>query len=130
MALFFGGYQYISSNYDSAGIVDEGNYSQAYADLQVQEAELDSDVDAIKTSTQGITEAEGNIVLVAWNGLTGLAATIRLFVNVIDVGVGVWNALVPGLAFIPDFAKILMEIGIIITIVLIVIGAFKGEAKT
>lgn len=130
MALFYGGFNFVQTNYVSGGIEDQANYTSSYVALQVAEDDLATEVTGIKESAEGITEAEGNIVLVAWNGLTGLAATIRLFVNLIGVAVNVWDAVVPALAFLPDFAKILMETAIIITIVLIVIGSFKGETKT
>lgn len=130
MALFYGGFDYISSNYESANITDQLGYNESYADLQEAQAGLETSVDNIKTAAQGISEADANVVLVAWNGLTGLAYTLRLFIDVIDVGVSVWNAIFPALSFLPNWIKVLMEIAIIITIVLIIVGAFKGENRT
>lgn len=130
MALFYGGFNYISSNYESANITDTLGYNQSYAELQDAQDALETNIDDIQSSVQGITEADGNIVSVAWNGLTGLASTLRLFITIIDVGVSVWNAIFPALAFLPNWIKVLMELAIIITIVLIIVGAFKGEAKT
>ncbi|KKN69373.1 hypothetical protein LCGC14_0442330 [marine sediment metagenome] len=130
MALFYGGFNYISFNYESANITDTLGYNQSYSDLQDAQDGLETNIGDIKTSVQGIAEADGNIVAVAWNGLTGLASTLRLFITIIDVGVSVWNAIFPALAFLPQWVKVLMELAIIITIVLIIVGAFKGEAKT
>ena len=130
MGLFYGSYNYINANYEDANITNELGYNQSYADLQESQIDLNNNIEDIKISAQAISEADGNIVSVAWNGLTGLASTLRLFLSVIDVAVNVWNALLPGLAFLPMWTKILVEMALIIWIVLIIIGAFKGEAKT
>ena len=130
MALFYGGFNYISFNYENANITDELGYDESFDKLEEAQAALESNKDDIQDSLQGIGEADGNIVSVAWNGLTGLAATLRLFINIVDVGISVWDALVPGLDFLPNWIKILVELAMIITIILIIIGAFKGEAKT
>lgn len=130
MALFYGTFNYVSSNYDSANISIPINYSNSYDDLQTAEADLDSNIEEIKSAAQNISEADGNAVSVAWNGLKGLALTIRLFINIIDVGVNTFNAVLPGLSWLPSWTKLLIEMAIVITIVLIIIGAFKGETKT
>jgi len=130
MALFYSGYTYINSNYEQTGVTDTLGYNQSYADLQESQASLNTTIEDLKEAGRGIAEADANIFLVAWNGLTGLAATIRLFFGVIDIGVNVFNAVVPALIFLPIWVKILFEMGLLITIVLLIIGAFKGETKT
>lgn len=130
MALFYGGYNYITSNYGQANITDTLGYNESYQDLQTSESNLNKSVNDIRGSARNIAEADANIFLVAWNGLTGLAATIGLFFDVLDVGVNVFNALFPALAIFPDWVKLLAEMALIITIILIIIGAFKGETKT
>lgn len=130
MALFYGTFDYVITNYESANITDELGYNQSYADLQDAQDDLSDNIEDIKFAAQDISEADGRIVTVAWNGLTGIASTMRLTLSIIDVAVSVWNALLPGLAFLPTWVKLLMEMAIIITIVLIIVGAFKGEAKT
>ena len=129
MALFFGMFEYVDSNYDNSDIIIPLNYSDSYDDLETARVELDGDIGEVKDSVQGITEADGNLVSVAWNGLTGLASTIRLFVGIVDVGISTFNAIVPGLSFLPSWAKLLIEMAIIISIILLVLGAFKGETK-
>jgi len=129
MALFYGTFNYINYNYTSANITDELGYNQSYADLRESQTNLTTQVERIKGSARNISEADGSLSI-AWNGLTGLAATLRLFFSIIDVGIEVWNALFPGLSFLPGWVKLLAEMGIIIYMVLIIIGAFKGEAKT
>lgn len=130
MALFYGTFNYVSENYVSANITDSLGYNQSYFDLQTAQSNLSSDIESIKSSAQGIGEADSNIVLVAWNGLTGLASTIRLMFGIVDVAVNVWNALLPGLSFLPDWTKVLVEIMLITWIIFIIIGLFKGESKT
>jgi len=130
MALFYGGYNYIDSNYDDVNTTIPLGYNQSFADLETSQGLLNESVNDIKTSVQGIAEADGDVVSVAWNGLTGVAATLRLFINVINVGIDVFNALLPGLSFIPGWAKVLIEMAIVISVVMILLGAFKGEAKT
>lgn len=130
MGLFFGCFLYINNNYESANITSVIGYNDSYNQLQAAETNLSNNIEDIKGAAQDIAEADGNLVAVAWNGLTGIAATLRLFLNIIDVAVSVWNALLPGLAFLPSWIKLLVEMAIIIWIVLIIIGAFKGETKT
>ena len=130
MGMFYGMFDYISSNYDDVGIVDELGYNQSYADIQESQASLNGNIENIKSSAQDIAEADSNIALIAWNGLTGLASTIRAMFDVIDLAVNVWNALLPGLTFFPTWVKILVEMAIIISIVLVLVGKFSGEAKT
>ncbi|RKX66171.1 MAG: hypothetical protein DRP42_03705 [Tenericutes bacterium] len=130
MALFYGTFDYISANYESANVTNVVGYNQSHADLEESQANLNENIESIKTSAQGIAEADGNALSIAWNGLTGIAGTLRLFISVIDVAVDVWNALLPGLSFLPTWVKLLIEMAIIIWIVLIIIGAFKGESKT
>jgi hypothetical protein len=130
MGLFFGMYQYVIFNYQSAGTEFSTNYTQGYQDLQQSMNDLDADVTAIKDKAQEITQADANIALVAWNGLTGIAQTLRLMFDLLDVAINIFNAVFPALAFIPSWLKILIEIGIIATIVFVIIGLFKGEQKT
>jgi len=130
MALFYGTFNYVSTNYESANITLPLNYSESYDDLKVAEGNLNTSIENIKGAVQNISEADASIFQVAWNGLTGLAYTMRLFINVIDIGVSVWQAIMPGLSFLPTWAIILIEMAIIITIVLVILGAFKGESKT
>lgn len=130
MGLFYGMYDYISYNYESANITEVVGYNQSYADLQTAEENLDTNIEAIKTSAQNIAEADGSAVSVAWNGLTGLAATVRLFLGIIDIAINVWDAVVPALSFLPNWVKILIEMGLILWIVLIVVGKLSGETKS
>jgi len=130
MALFYGTFDYVSTNYDSANVSERLGYNQSRLDLETAQANLSSDIEEIEADAKAVGEADGNIITVAWNGLTGLAATIRAFFGIIDVAVTVWNAVLPGLVFLPEWSKLLIEMGLVIWIVLIIIGALKGEAKT
>ena len=129
MALFYAGYNYINSNYVESGVTDTLGYNQSYADLQTSQGELNSSITDLQNAGRGIAEADANVLLIAWNGLTGLAATLNIFFDVIDVGLNVFDAVVPALAFLPIWVKTLINMGLIITIVLLIIGAFKGETK-
>lgn len=130
LTLFFGMYNYIDFNYENANITERVGYNQSKADLEVAQTNLDDNIEDIKEAAQGISAADSNIALVAWNGLVGIAQTMRLFINVIDVGIAVWNALLPGLAFLPTWFKLLIEMALVIWVVLTIVGAFKGESKT
>lgn len=130
MALFYGLFGYVSTNYENVNITETMGYNQSLLDIEDSQASLNYSIEEIKNSTRAIAEAPGNVVSVAWNGLTGLAATIRLFFSTIDIAITVWNALLPGLSFLPIWAKLLIEMALVITIVLVILGAFKGEAKT
>ena len=91
---------------------------------------MNNSIEEIKIRAKKINEAEGGAAFIAWNGLTGLAYAIQALFGVTDIGIIVWNALLPGLGFLPTWVILLTEMGIIITIILVIIGAFKGEAKT
>ncbi len=130
MVIFYGAFNYISDNYISSGITIPGNYSNSYTDLQAAQDSLNTSTEGIKNATRGIAEADGNILTIAWNGLTGLASTLRLFIGIIDISLATWDAILPGLSFLPGWLKLLTELAIIITIILVIIGLFKGENKT
>jgi len=130
MALFYAGYNYINSNYVESGVTDTLGYNQSYADLQTAQDNLTTNIEEVKESGILIAEADGDVLQIAWNGLTGLAATITIFFGVIDIGLNVFDALAPALAFLPIWVKTLINMGIIITIALLILGAFKGETKT
>ena len=130
LALFYAGYNYINNNYEQAGVTDELGYNQSYADLQTSQDNLDDNIGDIQEAARGIAEANSNVFLVAWNGLTGLAYTIRFFFDIIPLTLNVFEAIIPALAFLPTWVESLITMGIIITIILLIIGAFKGETKT
>ena len=130
MGLFFGTYDYITTNYESANVDVPLNSTRSHDDLETTQADLDTNIENIKGAAQNISEADANVVLVAWNGLTGLAYTMRLFLGVIDIGITSFNVIFPVLSFLPDWSKPLLEMAIVIFIILIIIGAFKGESKT
>jgi len=130
IALFFAGYNYININYEQAGVEDTLGYNKSYADINVSQQSLSDGIDDIQESAQGIGEANANVLLIAWNGLTGLAATITVFFDIIMISSNVFQSIFPALAFLPPWVNILATMGIIIWILLIIIGAFKGETKT
>lgn len=130
IGLFFGMYDYIAVNYESANITDNLNYSESYQELQIAETELNDSIEEIKVSAKNIAEADGSALTIAWNGLTGLAATIGIFFDIIPISLSVWNAMFPALGFLPSWVKLLAEMIIVIWIILIIVGALKGEAKT
>jgi len=129
MALFYAGYNYINSNYVESGVTDTLGYNQSYADLQTSQGELNSSITDLQNAGRGIAEADANVLLIAWNGLTGLAKAIGVFFDVIAVSIDVFDAVIPALAFLPSWVKTLVNMGIIMTIVLLIVGAFKGENK-
>ena len=130
MALFYAGYSYIDSNYAQANITDGLGYNQSYADINESQTDLSTNINEIQTAGQEIAEADANVLLIAWNGLKGLAATIALFFGVIVIGLNVFDAIFPALFFLPIWVKVLAQMAIVITIILLIIGAFKGESKT
>jgi len=130
MALSFGLSGYISYNYESANITEQIGYNESNTKLQLAEDNLNNKIEEIKNSTSKISAADSNVALVAWNGLVGIGQTIILFIGLIDISQSVWSALVPGLSFLPDWVQLLIEMGVVIWIILIIIGALKGESKT
>lgn len=127
--LFFGLFGYVSNNYSNAGVTDTMgagiNNSISYYNNN-----LTSQVTEVKDKTNSITEADGNLIQVAWNGLTGIGPAIKLFFGTITIAVGFWNSLIPALTFLPTWFRTLVESLITITIVLLILGALKGESKT
>lgn len=128
--LFFGMYQYVSYNLNSAGVTIDPDYSQSYADLNTSMDDLEANVNQITNTARNISQADYNVALVAWNGAVGIVQTIGLFFNVFDVAINVFNAIFPPLAILPNWIKVLIEIGIISIIVLVILGLVKGEQKT
>lgn len=130
MALFFGTYEFITTNYEQSNITIPLNQSGAYDDLVTSQNDLNDDIEDIKGKAQNISEADGFDIQVAWNGLSGIAATVRVFFGILSVGINTFNAIIPILSFIPDWSKILIEMAIVIVIIFIALGALKGESKT
>jgi len=129
MGLFYGMYTYVNNNYIEAGITDTSGYNQSYADLQTSQFNLNTSVLELQEKGQKIAEADAGILYIAWTGLTGLAKAITVFFDVISVGINVFDAIIPSLSFLPPWVKTLVSIGLVITIVLLIIAAFKGENK-
>ena len=130
LAIFFGAFGFIANAYSSAGIVDEVGYIGMNETMSEWEGTLTTQVDDISVTAQEISEADATVLQVAWNGITGLAKTLRLFFDLTVIGVGIWTVLVPGLNFLPTWVILIVELAITMSVILIVIGAFKGEAKT
>ena len=130
LALFYAGYEYIEGNYETSGITDTLGYNDSYDKLQESQSKLNDSISEIQTAGQNIAEADASALFIAWNGLKGLAATITAFFKTISVATNVFNAIFPALFFLPTWVKVLAQMGLVITIVLLIIGAFKGETKT
>jgi len=130
MALFYGLFGWVSSNYGSAGVTSGIGFSKSLLDIETSQANLTKNIQNIKLAVPDITEANPLIALISWNGLTGLAAVLRLPITLIDVALNVFNAIFPGLGILPEWVKVLIEAAILVVILFTIIGAFKGEEKS
>lgn len=130
MGLFFGLFGYLVNSYDDAGIETDSDYLALNDSITYWQTNLTTNVNDIEDSASQISEADANVFQVAWNGLTGLASTIQLFFGLIAVSIGLSQALLPQLNFLPFWVIPLTRVAITIIIVLVIIGAFKGESKT
>jgi TRAP-type C4-dicarboxylate transport system permease small subunit len=127
MALFYGGFYYISSNFQSAGIPLDSKYQNMSTQLEASQTKLESDATKISSAVQNISQAPSNLPYVAFYGLVGIASAISSLWNLLDTTLDVWTALVPGLGFLPQWVSGLVLIGIIMTVVFILFRIFTGR---
>ncbi len=130
MGLFFGMFGFIAENYDNAGITEDSGFLTMNDSLVEYQENISANIAEIQDTAQSINEADGNIIQVAWNGLTGIGPTIRVFFSTVNIATGMWQSLIPGLNFIPTWVVMLVQLGIVISIILLILGALKGESKT
>jgi hypothetical protein len=130
LALFFGMYNYAVTNFNSAGIEYDSIHDTSYDTIQESMGDLNSSVEGIKSAAEDITQADAGIALVAWNGLVGIAQTLKLTFNLFDISINVFNAIFPALELLPPWFNVLFQIGIIAVLTWVIIGLFKGEQKT
>lgn len=127
--LFFALFGYVSNNYANSGVTDTVG-SGINNSIYYYNKNLTNNINDLRDSTEAISEADGNLIQIAWNGLTGIGTTIKVFFGTIIIATGLWNAVFPALSFLPIWFKLLVEALITVSIVLLILGAFKGESKT
>jgi hypothetical protein len=127
MAIFYGGYLYISANAMDASLTIPANYTDTYDRLQSEEALLKSNVNEIKSAASNVSEADVGFAT-AWNGLKGLIAVVKVPFNLVSIGQAVTNLMItPLTGYVPSWAIVLIDIGIIMLIVFIIWSILKGD---
>jgi len=128
MVAFFAGFTWIQGNASQAGLTVDSKYNDSYEGLEDAQTDLDTKVTQIQTNFDNIDEAE-SIWAVAWNGLIGLGSVLTLPIKFVGTALSVWEVLIPGLGFLPDWVETLIFIGITAFIVLLVLSILKGDPK-
>lgn len=128
MAMFFGGYSFISENVESAGSSLDSKYQSSYDNLKVEQVEMRNQTELIRRNLDDIKEAE-EAYQVAWNGLKGLGNTLKLLASFTGSVLATWTHIVPTLDILPGWAIALIFTGILIFLVLLFLAIWKGEPK-
>jgi hypothetical protein len=129
MALFYGSFYYISSNYQSAGIPLDEKYQNMSTLMDASQNKLASDSAKIQASVQNISQAPQNLPYVAFYGLVGIATAVGSMWSLLDTSKNVFQALIPGMGFLPGWASTLVMIGITMMVVFILFKIFTGRSE-
>ena len=104
-------------------------YSQAFNELNgSMTTRLDDNVQEIKTALDNIGEADSTWQ-VAWNGFKALGSTLKLPISLLTTSMGVVEAGMTPLDYIPTWVKTLSIVGITALIVFLILSLLKGENK-
>lgn len=107
---------FISETTTNASVVINESYNESFTNLQLKSAEIDNTTVEIKSKLNDITEADSTIQ-VAWNGMKGILAILKLPLAFVDTALESYNILVDMLYFIPPIA--INTVTFVITIVLV-----------
>ena len=131
MAIFTSGYYFIMENAqdNDVNVTINDKYVHSFGNLTEAQNDLEGNVNEIRNSVESIKEAD-NTFEVAWNGLKGLGATLKLPISFVSTSIATWESLLFPIDFLPGWLITLITIGIIATIIFLVLSILKGEAKT
>lgn len=127
MGLFYGGFYYISYNFQSASIPLDQKYQNMTDRVAQSQVDLENNANRISSAVQNISQAPSNLPFVAYYGLVGIAAAISSLWGLLDTTLNMWTALIPGLGFLPQWVAGLVLTGILLTVVFILFRIFTGR---
>lgn len=128
IAIFFGLYFMLDQTYTDIGGVVDPRYQSAFENLSEAQDDLSNSVTRVQDSFNNITQAK-NIATVAWNGLIGIGAALKIPIDMIDVSSKALQATVPVLDLFPTWVLTLMQIALIAFVVYLVLANLKGEPR-
>ena len=128
LGIFTGMYLYLNSNINSSGATIDTRYQETYTKLNSTNTKLTSNINEIKDAFSKMTEAD-NTWQVAWNGIKGIAETLKLPINFLYTALQLMNVSFTALDYIPEWVKVAVGGMITAIILFIVIGLLKGEQK-
>ena len=128
IGVFTGCFVWLQKNADDSGVTIDSKYNDTYTKLVEVRDDIDTKSQSIKTSVDNIGEAESTYQ-VAWNGLKGLGNAITLPIAFTSIAVNTYGAISSSIDVIPDWAKTLIFIGIVIFVVLLVLSTLKGDPR-
>ncbi len=125
MAIFFGSFYYLNANTTSANQTLDSKYSDMRDNLTAYQDQLQEKTDKVKTNVDAMQQSSG--LEQVWNGIKGLGSTILLSKEFVSTTIGTYQAIVPGLDFIPFWAYPLIYTGILLFMLFLIIKVAKGE---
>jgi len=126
IAVFSGGFLYVSSNVSDAGVILDDKYNKTYNDLNTSFKGIENHSRAMQTNLDDISEAT-DIWQVAWNGLKGLGNALKAPVYFITPALGIYNTMASSLSFLPGWLLPVISAAFLIFIVFLVLKVLKGE---
>jgi len=127
MGLFFGMYQYVEDNFNSAGVVLDSRYNESHSNMSKTQSVLEGDVRKIQLNVDLVAEADSTYE-VALNGLKGIGNTLKLGFRFVTSTLKLWTSFLGfSSEFIPPWALALIFTGILVFVLFLVIKVLKGE---
>ena len=126
MGIFFGSFAYLLFNTTNSDQTLDPKYSDMRDNLTVYQIQLEEKTATVRDNLDDMKQAESGLEQV-WNGIKGLGNTILLTVQFIPITIGTYNAIIPGLDFIPNWAYPLIYTVILVFMVFLIVKITKGE---
>lgn len=129
VGIFTGLFIWINLHADYQNVTVDSRYNTTYQAYQNATNSISDNVDEISDKTKKITEAS-NVIQVAWNGLLGLGAVLKLPIKFVDSGQTILDSsLTQVTGIVPSWLIVLSRIILIAFIVLLVVYLLMGGGK-
>lgn len=125
MGIFFGLFLYFQEQAENEGYTIDGKYNTTYNNLTTIQGDLSDNINKIQDNFNNIKEADSTYQ-VALNGLKGLGNIMLLPINFVSNAIETFIVIITPLDVIPEWAKTLINMALIITILLAIISGLAG----
>lgn len=125
IGIFIGMFTWLNTNASDSGVPIDPIYSNVESNLSTQSNNLKTYFDGIKTDLAGVVESE-SIYLSAINGFKGLGKILLSPIKILDYVLTSYLN-IKTIIEVPEWIRLLVEISLLATILLVIIAIVKGE---